>query len=341
MINYLPFNERQPNTVYRDSLQFLEDLGFVSESAHEAKSWMYFSPPKLRFNLAIDGFPLITERSFKGIYRSSIGEGLAFINGVRNLEGLDTFGVSRRFWEPWVTPEKCAKRGLASGDLGDGSYGPVFHDLPMPAEFTKDDMAKIERILRANPNDPTYAAQLINKLAKRTFNQVATIVQQLKERPFDRSHRICNWYLPYLVRIKGARQRTVVTPCWGDMYFRVYNNKLNLHMTQHKADIITGLPNNIAFSAAFLMIMAHVTDWEAGELVIDPVDAHYYLMEPSQGTITPKEAITIMRSREPLPFPTMHLAENTPKDIFAIRPEHFILEDYYPHDAIKGITTGI
>lgn len=319
MINYR--KDREPNTEYRDLLWFLLCHGTKSQSAHDEESWMYFSPPKMRFDIARDGAPLITERSFKGIWKSSIGEILAFINGARTLEQLREFGVSDRFWGPWVTEEKCAKRGLAAGDLGDASYGAVFHDFPTP---------------------------------EGPFNQVAAVVQQIKERPFDRSHRISNWYLPYLTRLKGERQRTVVTPCHGDMYFRVFRlydefpYRLNLHMTQHKADVITGLPNNMIQYAAFLIAMAHVTGYEVGELVIDLVDAHFYILPGSkdaqdfeQGNMSPEQAAYWMRTKEPRRFPTLQLVEDAPKDIFQIRTEHFILDEYDPHPAIKGIKTGI
>ncbi len=313
MINYN--KNRVPNTQYRDLLRFIANNGYMSDSAHDEKSKMYFSPPKMRFDIPYDGVPLISERSFENIYKSSIGELLAFINGARTLDQLREFGVSDRFWGPWVTEEKCAKRGLAAGDLGDGSYGAIFHDLPTP---------------------------------EGPFNQVAAIVQQIKERPYDRSHRMSNWYLPYLTRLKNQRQRTVVTPCHGDMYFRIFKDRLNLHMTQHKADIITGVPNNMIQYAALLIAMAHVTNHKVGELVIDLVDAHYYILKDSnnveefkKGKISPEQALTWMISKEPRPLPTLQLVEDAPMDIFKIRTEHFILDEYNPHPAITGIATAI
>lgn len=306
-INYDP--NRKPNTAYRDLLRYIIDYGYPSSSAHDEDSFMYFSPPKMRFNIAKDGVPLITERSFAKIWQSSIGELLAFINGVRTLEGLREFGVSDRFWAPWVTEEKCAKRGLNAGDLGDGSYGAVFHDFPTP---------------------------------EGPFNQVAAIVQQIKERPNDRSHRISNWYLPYLIRIEGERQRTVVTPCHGDMYFRVFNNTLNLHMTQHKADVVTGVPNNMIQYAAFLIAMAHVTGYKVGELVIDLVDAHFYQFDnPPEGKLAPRDGIYRMLNREARPLPAIQLSPDAPENIFLFRTHHFLLYDYQPHDAISNIITSI
>lgn len=307
MIEYKP--DRQPNRVYRDTLEFVLRNGYKSESAHSEPSWMYFSPPKLRFDIAKDGVPLITERNYKGIFKSSIGELLAFDNGARTVDQLRKFGVSDRFWTPWVTAEKCQKRGLPTGDLGDGSYGAVFHDFPTP---------------------------------EGPFNQVEAVIKQIQERPYDRSHRISNWYLPYLVRNNGSRQRTVVTPCHGDRYFRVYNGKLNLHMTQHKADLVTGLPSNLIQHTASLLAMAHVTGWEPGELVVDLVDAHFYLMDKiTEEEVTPREAIEIMLSRKPLALPTLQLREDAPLDYFAIRPEHFILDEYEPHPSIPNIITAI
>jgi thymidylate synthase len=126
-ITYMPWDVRSEDYQYRTMLvQLLKD-GIEIGSAHDEQSLTVLAPNPMHFNLS-NGVPLLTERSLHGIYKSSIGELFAFVNGVHTLEGLRAFGVSDRFWDRWVTEKKCAKRGLPAGDLGPGSYGPAFHD---------------------------------------------------------------------------------------------------------------------------------------------------------------------------------------------------------------------
>ena len=61
-----------------------------------------------RFNILEEGAPIITERDISGFYKGAIGEIFAFINGAHTDEELRKFGC--KFWGPWVTDEKCAKR---------------------------------------------------------------------------------------------------------------------------------------------------------------------------------------------------------------------------------------
>jgi thymidylate synthase len=310
-VDYLPLERRKPDTQYREILWDIVSNGVTTSSAHDELSKTVLAPLPMKFDLR-NGVPLIMERSFKGIWKSAVGELLAFVNGVHTLEGLREFGVSDRFWDRWVTAKKCAKRGLNPGDLGPGSYGPAFHDFP-------------------TPDGP--------------FNQVQHVVEQIKEEPELRSHRIVNWIPQYQVRGKGKQQRVVVTPCHGDMYFRVIGDKLNLVMVQHKADVPVGVPSNMIQYAAFLIAMAHVTGYRAGTYTHMLVDAHIYFsneLENDDGTtVTQDEAVTQMLRREPLPYPRLDLVPDAPKDIFAFRTEHFVLSEYEPHPNIKGIQTAV
>lgn len=312
VVDYLPLDKRVPDWQYRTILEQILVGSVKTKSAHEEESWTVMVPPPMHFELS-NGVPLITERSLKATWQGAVAELLAFINGVRNLDGLKEFGVSPRFWDRWVTPEKCAKRGLPAGDLGDGSYGPVYNAL-----YT--------------PNGP--------------FNQIAAVIQQIKDFPHLRSHRVSNWYLPYLIRTKGGMQKTVVTPCHGDMHFRILGDRMDYTNIQHKADVGVGLPHNMIQHAAFFLAMAHVTGYKAGTYHHILVDAHIYLENQNQSTyapdvVTQEQAVWTMVCREPKPFPKLELTDDAPDDIFAFRPKHFVLSEYDPHPAIKNITTAI
>ena len=306
-ISYKAFNERTPDLQYRDLLKAILEQGVITGSAHEERSKTLLAPTPMHFDLS-NGVPLITERSFTGVYKSAIGELLAFINGVHTLEGLREFGVNDRFWDRWVTEKKCAKRGLPAGDLGPGSYGPAFHDFP-------------------SPEGP--------------FNQISAVINQMREHPNLRTHRVVNWIPFYMFRGTGIVQKVVVTPCHGDMFFRIIDGSIHLVMIQHKADMVVGVPSNMIQYAALLIAIAHVLGLQAGTYRHVLIDAHMYLTEPDEGAINQETAIRMMLEREPFPYPILTLTENAPNDIFAFRTEHFVLSEYAAHPAIKNIGTAI
>jgi thymidylate synthase len=257
-----PFNERTIDTQYRDNLQYILDHGVRVESQQGVDALTVIAPPSMHFKLE-NGFPMITERNVKGFWKGSIGEICAFINGARTLEELESFGC--KFWTAWGTPEKCAKRGLAAGDLGPGSYGAAFHDFP-----TADGGS---------------------------YNQIQNIVEQMIEFPHLRTHFISPWIPQYIIRGTGKQQKVVVAPCHGWIHLRIIDNKLTLHMFQRSGDFPVGVPSNMVQYAALLMMLAHVTKTEPYEFVHSFSDAHIYVDQI--------DAVKELIAREPKALPTV------------------------------------
>lgn len=257
-----PYAERTPDTQYRDNLAYILEHGIRVKSQQGVDALTVIAPPPMHFKLE-NGFPMITERSVKGFWRGSIGEICGFINGAHTLEALESFGC--KFWTPWGTPEKCAKRGLVPGDLGPGSYGAAFHDFPT-AE-----------------GEP--------------YNQVQNIVEQMIEHPHLRTHFISPWIPQYTIRGTGKQQKVVVCPCHGWIHLRIIDGKLTLHMFQRAADFPVGVPSNMIQYAALLMMFAHVTGTEPYEFVHSFSDAHIYVDQV--------ENVKELLAREPRTFPTV------------------------------------
>jgi thymidylate synthase len=268
---------------------------------------MLMAPPPLHFRLE-NGFPLITERNMAPkvserlpvtIYKQAIGEIFAFINGCRTISGLNSFGCF--WWHQWATEAKCAKRGLATGDLGPGSYGGAF------AHFPTTDGGNI--------------------------NQWEVIVEQMKQQPQLRTHCVSPWIPDCILRIEGRKQKVVVVPCHGWVHIRIINGKLTLHMQQRSADLVVGVPSNIAQYAALTMALAQVTGYSAVEYIHSFSDCHIYVNQIP--------AAEKMLSREPRRFPTMFI-DPTINNLFDFRHEHFqVGEDYNPHPGIKDIPVAI
>lgn len=283
---------------YQQLLKMILEQGTRSESQMEVDTITLLSPMTLRYDLSKE-FPVITERKIsEKMWRGAIGELLGFINGARTQSQLEEFGCT--WWKSWVTAEKCAKRGLEEGDLGPGSYGAAFHDFP------------------------TSEGE--------SFNQFEAIVQQIKEKPFLKTHFISPWIPQYNVRITGRTQKVVVCPCHGWINIRILNNKLNLHMFQRSCDVPIGLPANLAQYGALTLALAEVTGYKVGEYVHSFSDAHIYADQI--------EKVKELISRETKPLPKMKIV-NKKKNLFAYRAEDFELYDYQSHPGIWDIPVAV
>jgi len=260
-----PLSERTPDAQYQRLLRDILERGERTNSQQGVDAITLMGPNPLHFKLE-NGFPIINERNMAPkesenlpvtIWRQAIGEMCAFVNGVRTQKGLEEFGC--HWWQSWVTPEKCAKRGLEAGDLGPGSYGAAFHDFPM--------------------------------VGGETYNQFQNIIEQIREFPHLRTHFISPWIPQYTIRGEGKHQKVVVAPCHGWIHLRVLDNKLTLHMFQRSADVPVGVPANMVQYGALLMMIAHATGTIPYEYIHSFSDAHIYVDQVP--------AVETMLAREP------------------------------------------
>ncbi len=266
-----PLEQRIPDEQYKTLLKTILEKGTRTPSQQGVDALTLIGPAPMRFKLD-NGFPIITERNMNPkpsenlpvtVWQQAIAEICAFINGARTVEELEKFGCF--WWKSWATPEKCAKRGLAAGDLGPGSYGAAFHDFPT--------------------------------IDGGTFNQFKHIVEQIKEEPQLRTHFVSPWVPQYIGRGKGKQQKVVVAPCHGWVHIRIIDGKMTLHMIQRSADMPVGVPSNMIQYAALTLMLAHVTNTVPYEYVHSFSDAHIYIDQiPSVET---------MLARESRPFPTV------------------------------------
>lgn len=294
-MNYLPYNERTPDTQYKQILKTILDEGVMSPTRQGPGALTYMGQ-QMRFDLK-NGFPMITERSVKGFWQKPINELCAFINGVRTREGLAEYGVT--WWDAWTTPEKSLKRGLEPGDIGPGSYGAAFHDFP-----TADGGS---------------------------FDQFKHLVEQMKELPELRTHFVTPWVPQYIVRGEGKEQKVTLAPCHGWIHVRIIDGGIYLHMFQRSCDVPVGVPSNMIQYAALVLMLEHLTGFEARQYIHTLSDSHIY-----EDQI---EYVKEVIGRDTAPFPTVQLTEEGKKitDIHDFRGEHFELTDYNPLPGIKGI----
>lgn len=295
MVAYRPYGERAVSTEYRGVLaRVLADGQAVP--TRQGPAALTLMQQTMRFPLA-EGFPVVTERSITGFWRKPIGELCAFVNGATTLVELEKFGCD--WWGPWATPEKTAKRGLDTGDIGPGSYGGAFHAFP-------------------TAEGPP-------------FDQFAHLVEQIRELPHDRTHFVSPWIPQYQVRGAGKTPRTTIAPCHGWVHVRVLGDGLHLHMFQRSGDVPVGVPSNMVQYAALALMLEHLTG--------HPAVAYYHTISDAHVYDDQVDAVRRMLDREPRALPTVHLTDagRAVTDIHDFRAEHFELTDYHPHPGIPRI----
>ena len=150
-------------------------------------------------------------------------------------------------------------------------------------------------------------------------DQIQNLITRLKEDPYSRRH---------LVVAYNPADTPKVAPqgCHSLMQFYVQGDKLSLQLYQRSADLMLGVPFNIASYSLLLMMVAQVTDLVPHEFIHTFGDVHIY----SNHVEGAKEQIT----REPLPLPTMKINPEV-RDIFEFKYEDFTIEGYEAHPHIK------
>ena len=154
----------------------------------------------------------------------------------------------------------------------------------------------------------------------RAVDQMSEVLKQLKQTPDSRRMIISAWNVSDIPRMALA-------PCHAFFQFYVADGKLSCQLYQRSADLFLGVPFNIASYALLTLMVAQVTGFKPGDFVHTFGDTHLYLNHLDQA----REQL----SRQPRPLPAMKI-DPTVKDLFAFRYEHFTLEGYDPHPAIKA-----
>lgn len=298
--------ERKPDTQYRELLRrILSDGEFVE--SQQGENAMRVIGHMLRFDLRDGTFPMITERDLlsdgkktKSTFFQALGELFGFLNGAHTQEELEKFGCG--WWRPWVTAEKCAKRGLAPGDLGPGSYGPAWTAFPTAEGIS--------------------------------FDQIQAILKQIKELPHLRTHFISPWAPQYIIRGQDITQKVVVVPCHGWLHILINTNtgELSLHHFQRSADVPVGLVANLIQYGALTYMLAQVTGYRVKELVYTLSDAHIFQRQLPE--------VEAMLDTKPQPLPRLTV-DPAVKDLRQFRQEHFTVHDYFPQQERKIIPTPV
>ncbi len=169
---------------------------------------------------------------------------------------------------------------------------------------------------------PVYGAQWRNWNGD-GIDQIARLVETLKKNPNDRRMIVSAWNPSQIPDMH-------LPPCHMMFQFYVADNKLSCMLYQRSADTFLGVPFNIASYALLTQMLAHICGFELGEFVHTLGDTHIYLNHMEQV----KEQL----SRTPRALPKMRIARKV-ESIDDFKFEDFVLEDYDPYPAIKGVVS--
>ncbi len=279
----------------------------------------------MRLDLA-QGFPLITTKKIH--MKSIIHELLWMLRGARdgirndsvNIEYLKEHGVT--IWDEWAKADYRPEMGYADGELG-----------PVYGKNWRNWVGYEPRIeFQADKKYPVVNGTFI----KTEVDQIAEIVDKLRNKPWDRRIILSSWNVGEIHRMK-------LPPCHYAAQFNVtpgsilkevkrevverMPNRLNCLMSIRSWDVFLGGPFNIAQYALLTMMLAQVCDLEPGELIISSGDTHLYLNHLEQARM--------QLEREPRVPPVMSI-DPTVKEIDDFKYEHFQLGEYDPHPHIKA-----
>ena len=280
--------------VYLDALQQVLEQGQVRNDRTGVGTIGLFGLQQ-RYNLQ-DRFPAVTTK--KLAWRAVVSELLWFIEGSGDERRLAEILHGTRdpakvtIWTDNAQASYWKDRAHYDGDLG-RVYGVQWRDWQRP--YHGEDGYKVD--------------------------QLANLIQGLKQDPYGRRHIITAWN-------PGELDAMALPPC--HMFAQFYvdaDRRLSCQMYQRSCDMFLGVPFNIASYSLFTHMIAQVCGFGVGEFVHVLGDAHIYLNHVDQ--------VREQLSREPMPAPTLWLDPSI-KDIDKFTMESVKLEDYNSHGTIRA-----
>lgn len=269
---------------------------------------------QMRFSLEDDAVPLLTTK--KVAWKTAARELLWFLTGVTNIRALVKEGV--HIWTDWpldkyrrLTGEDISRDDFERRIIEDEAFARQWGDL-----------------------GPVYGAQWVNwptyapdpeapgrfRRDSQGINQIAQLVEGLKNNPASRRHIFTGWNVADL-------DRMALPPCHMTYQFHVADGKLSCMLWQRSCDLGLGFAFNVFSASLLTRMLAQQTGLEPGEFVWSGSDVHVYLNHA--------HLVKEQLQRRPEGQPKLRLLRNPPS-IFDYRIEDFEVYDYHPQAHIKA-----
>ena len=152
------------------------------------------------------------------------------------------------------------------------------------------------------------------------IDQISNVIEQIHSNPDSRRLIVSAWN-------PAEVDNMALPPCHSLFQFYVSDGKLSCQLYQRSADILLGVPFNIASYALLTLMIAQVCDLEPGDFIHTFGDAHLYSNHMEQ--------VKLQLSRKPHPLPTMNINPDV-TDIFNFKFQDFELAGYVCDPHIKA-----
>jgi len=274
---------------------------------------------QLRFDLSDGAMPLLTTK--RVYWKTATREMLWFLTGDTNIRPLVLQGV--KIWNEW--PHARYVRETGDDITLDAFAGRIAEDEAFARRW--GDLGPVYG--KQWVDWPTYRYRKDGLYEKGPgINQVAEVVDSLRNNPASRRHIIEGWNVAQL-------DRMALPPCHKTYQFHVAEEpggeaksaRLNCILYQRSCDVALGLPFNLWSAALLIRMLAQQTDMEPGELVWMGGDVHLYLNHA--------HLIEEQLSRVPQGHPRLEITRR-PATIFDYAIEDFVVHDYAPLPPIKA-----
>ncbi|MBO9726100.1 MAG: thymidylate synthase [Novosphingobium sp.] len=266
----------------------------------------------IRFDLSTGAMPLLTTK--RVYWKTATRELLWFLTGDTNIRSLCAQGVE--IWTDWpldryrretgeaIERAEFSRRivedaGFAAqwGDLGP-VYGKQWVDWPVYEE----------------------AGDGLYRKREAGVNQVAQVIESLKNNPGSRRHIIEGWNVAEL-------DSMALPPCHKSYQFHVANGRLSCALYQRSCDLGLGFAFNMWSLALLTRMFAQQCNLEPGEAVWMGGDVHLYLNHAA--------LVEEQLSRNPEGEARFEFARQ-PDSIFDYRIEDFVVSGYAPQAHIAA-----
>lgn len=123
-------------------------------------------------------------------------------------------------------------------------------------------------------NSPYNSAWRRFETPNGNIDQIQWAVNRLKSNPMSRDIVVSAWQ-PHIAH-NPPNETVYWNPCHTMFILNVQNNKLCLHLTQRSADVIIGIPFNLASYSLLCHLLARFSGLQPGKFAHTLVDAHIY-----------------------------------------------------------------
>ena len=279
---------------------------------------------QLEFDLSNGDFPAVTTK--KLAFKTMMGELLGFFRGYDNAADFRSLNCGIWNQNANETPAWLANPNRRGEDDLGRIYGKQWIDWKSYRVVTG--------LKEVKPELDDYRLEMYDQynnkaLYVRSINQLEKALHNIITNPYDRSIIVSAWN-------PGELDQMALPPCHLTYNFIPINDKLNVVMSIRSQDIFLGCPFNIASTALFLSIMAELSGYIPGKVIIQMANAHIY--EDHQDAVKEQLNNPIFSS------PQLMLSSNIKKvtldeipGVFTrITPEDIWLENYKHHNSIKA-----